>query len=121
MSPGDYLMEPSELLRRFAEVLECLHIPYLVTGSMATIAYGEPRFTNDIDVVVALPLDQVDAFCAKKLEYSREGGSDKHIRDIAGVLELLAERVDRDHITVWVNRLGLNEVWQDVLQRVDTR
>jgi hypothetical protein len=57
-------MEPSEILRWLAEALERLQIPYLVTGSMATIAYGEPRFTNDIDVVVALRLDQVDAFCA---------------------------------------------------------
>ena len=56
-------MEPSEILRWLAEALERLQIPYLVTGSMATIAYGEPRFTNDIDVVVALRLDQVDAFC----------------------------------------------------------
>ncbi len=47
-------MEPSEILRWLAEALERLQIPYLVTGSMATIAYGEPRFTNDIDVVVAL-------------------------------------------------------------------
>jgi hypothetical protein len=38
-------MGPSDLLRRFVEVLERLRIPYLVTGSMATIAYGEPRFT----------------------------------------------------------------------------
>jgi hypothetical protein len=30
-------MEPSELLRRCVEVLERLHIPDLVTGSMATI------------------------------------------------------------------------------------
>src|SRR5205823_13190099 len=60
---GGCRMGPSELLRRLAEVLERLPIPYLVTGSMATIAYGEPRFTNDIDVVVALRLDQVDAFC----------------------------------------------------------
>jgi hypothetical protein len=56
-------MEPSELLRRFVAVMERLKIRYLVTGSMATMAYGEPRFTNDIDVVVALPLDLVDAFC----------------------------------------------------------
>ena len=27
---------------------------YFVTGSTATIFYGEPRFTNDIDVVVEL-------------------------------------------------------------------
>lgn len=42
-------MDPSELLERLAQTLESLRIPYLITGSMATIAYGEPRFTNDID------------------------------------------------------------------------
>jgi hypothetical protein len=31
---------------------------------MATIFYGEPRFTNDIDVVVDLPADKIAAFCA---------------------------------------------------------
>jgi hypothetical protein len=46
------------------QVLEEIGIPYLVTGSTATIAYGEPRFTNDIDVVVDLHLDQVPALCA---------------------------------------------------------
>ena len=43
-------MDPSELLERLAQTLESLRIPYLITGSMATIAYGEPRFTNDIDL-----------------------------------------------------------------------
>ena len=57
-------MEPSDLLRRLVETLERLQIPYLVTGSVATIAYGEPRLTNDIDVVVVLRPDQVDAFSA---------------------------------------------------------
>ena len=56
-------MEPSELLRRFVEVLDRLGIRYLVAGSMATTIYGEPRFTNDIDVVVDLCSEQVDAFC----------------------------------------------------------
>src|SRR5437879_3390762 len=57
-------MDASELLRYLAAVLERLGIPYFVTGSLATIAYGEPRFTNDIDVVVDLRRDQVEAFCA---------------------------------------------------------
>ncbi len=57
-------MEPSELLHFLAATLERLEVPYYVTGSMATTTYGEPRFTNDIDVVVDLRLDQVDAFCA---------------------------------------------------------
>ena len=42
-------MEQSELLRFVASTLEKLGVPYFVTGSMATVFYGEPRFTNDID------------------------------------------------------------------------
>lgn len=52
-------MEQDELLRTVTRVLEDLGLPYLVTGSMATIYYGEPRFTVDIDVVVDLPSRQV--------------------------------------------------------------
>lgn len=48
-------MEQSDLLRHLASTLERLEIPCFVTGSTASIAYGEPRFTNDIDVVVDLP------------------------------------------------------------------
>ena len=62
---------PAELLAHLAASLELLQIRYLVTGSMATIAYGEPRFTNDIDVVVALLGDKIDAFCAGS---QRSGG-----------------------------------------------
>src|SRR4051794_38059490 len=60
---GGCLMEPSDLLGRFVEVLDALGTEYRVVGSMASTAYGEPRFTNDIDVVVALPLEAVDSFC----------------------------------------------------------
>ena len=56
-------MDPSELLERLAQTLEDLRIPYLITGSMATIAYGEPRFTNDIDVVVRLVSHHIDSLC----------------------------------------------------------
>ena len=42
-------MDPLELLQVAADTLERLGVPYLVTGSMATMAYGEARFTNDFD------------------------------------------------------------------------
>jgi hypothetical protein len=29
-------------------------LAYMVTGAVATIAYGEPRMTNDVDVVLRL-------------------------------------------------------------------
>lgn len=57
-------MEPSELLRYVVDVLERVQVRYLVTGSIATIHYGEPRFTNDIDIVVDLPTEVADRFCA---------------------------------------------------------
>ncbi len=53
-------MEPSELLRRLVAVLDEIEIPYRVVGSVAAMTYGEPRFTNVIDVVVNLKLEQAD-------------------------------------------------------------
>jgi hypothetical protein len=47
-------MGPYELLEKIVAVLVRLRIPYLVTGSVAAMAYGEPRLTNDIDIVAAI-------------------------------------------------------------------
>ena len=49
-------MEQSDLLRFVAAALERLGLRYFVTGSTVTIFYGEPRFTNDIDIVSSLKL-----------------------------------------------------------------
>jgi hypothetical protein len=46
-------MSQEELLAQVAAVLEEAEIPYVVTGSVVTALYGEPRFTQDADVVVA--------------------------------------------------------------------
>ena len=182
-------MEQDELLRRVVDTLERLHLTYLVTGSIATILYGEPRFTNDIDVVVQLPLDCAEAlvrafpadefyvdvervraavtrrgqfniihpasglkvdvmipamddfdhsrfarvrrvrpaddleadFAApedvivKKLQAYAEGGSEKHLRDIGGVLRISSSDVDRDYVAAWAERLGVLEVWKLIL------
>ena len=56
-------MEPDELLRAVCDVCERLGLTYFVTGSTATISYGEPRFTNDIDIVVDLPAAKIPDFC----------------------------------------------------------
>ncbi len=182
-------MDPSRLLDRLSATLEELRIPYLITGSMATIAYGEPRFTNDIDVVVRLFPGQVNALCSafptdefyvspeavadavarhgqfnilhptsglkidvmvadssefndsrfarakrlqvtpdrtvnfsspedviiKKLVFYRDGGSDKHLRDIRGVLAVMGEDIDRSYIERWVADFGLEREWASVI------
>lgn len=47
-------MPAPDELTLFAERLELLAAPYMITGATAAILYGQPRVTNDLDVVLAL-------------------------------------------------------------------
>jgi len=185
-------MGPYELLEKIITVLEHLRIPYLVTGSVAAMAYGEPRLTNDIDIVAAIPENQIPALTAafpsaefyisdamileairhqsqfniihpasglkvdimirkdtpfdasrfrrlrrihpaetyeanfaapedviiKKMEYYKAGGSDKHLRDITGILKISGADIDQKYIAEWVQRLNLTEIWDAILKRL---
>jgi hypothetical protein len=180
-----------ELLRHARNTCERLGLVYLVVGSTASIAYGEPRFTNDIDIVIDLPSEKIEAFCEafpsgefyisrpavseavakrfqfnvihpasglkidfivlsdsdfdqsrrqrrrqlsvladgptwfaspedvilKKMVYFEEGGSDKHLRDIAGMLLLQGNRIDRDYVAQWAKLLGVEAVWRSLATR----
>ena len=56
---------------------------------------------------------------AKKLEYYDEGGSDKHLRDIAVILQSSTVPVDRERIMDYARRLHLSELWDMVMKRSD--
>lgn len=186
-------MEQTELLRKAIEVLDGLAIPYALVSSFASSTWGEPRMTQDIDVLVNLKPGQVTGLCAAfpdpefcvsasaareatarggqfnvihpssgnkidfmiagrtdwaeaqlerrrevplfsdrsvcvaapedvilgKLVYHREGGSEKHLRDIAGILRISGDVVDRDYITRFAAELGVADVWQAVHREVD--
>jgi len=47
------MLAPDEL-GLFVVRLEALGAPYMVTGATAAIIYGQPRVTNDVDVVLSL-------------------------------------------------------------------
>lgn len=47
----------------------------------------------------------------RKLEYFREGGSEKHLRDIRAMLAVSAEQIDLAEIREWVARLDLGKQW----------
>jgi len=47
-------MPTPDELGLFAVRLEALGAPYMVTGATAAILYGQPRLTNDLDVVLSL-------------------------------------------------------------------
>ena len=51
------MAEETEQHRAFAgviDVLEAIGVEYVIWGGVAAVAYGEPRFTYDMDVVVML-------------------------------------------------------------------
>ena len=43
-----------DVLTRFSRPLAVLGLPWMITGGAAAIVYGEPRLTNDLDVVLAM-------------------------------------------------------------------
>ncbi len=47
-------MPEANLFLVFLEPLNRAAIPYMVTGSVASLVYGEPRLTHDVDLVVEL-------------------------------------------------------------------
>ena len=47
----------------------------------------------------------------RKLEYYREGGSEKHLRDIRGMLAVSGELLNRATMLEWIARLNLNAEW----------
>ncbi len=53
----------------------------------------------------------------RKLEYYREGQSDKHVHDIQGMLEISGELIDPVALTDWVSRLHLEPEWERIKAR----
>jgi len=47
-------MSQQELLKKVIRTLEEARVDYMITGSVASSFYGEPRSTHDIDMVVAI-------------------------------------------------------------------
>lgn len=46
--------DPQHLLVRVARILNELKIPYLISGGIAVLVWGRPRFTANIDIVIEL-------------------------------------------------------------------
>jgi hypothetical protein len=55
-------MLTSAFWNRIISTLEEMEIPYMLTGSIAVLCYGEPRSTNDMDVVIAPDVVQLRRF-----------------------------------------------------------
>lgn len=54
--------DPFAIAARVSEALGALRVPHVIVGSLASIAFGEPRMTRDGDLVADLKPEQVTAF-----------------------------------------------------------
>jgi len=62
----DYLSF-EDFLKMILSVLEKTGIDYMIGGAVAVWTWGEPRSTQDIDIVIHLSIEQINAF-SKELE-----------------------------------------------------
>jgi len=53
---------PLEVLKDVVFRFEKLNIDYYLVGSLASMYYGKPRFTNDVDLVVNIRSSQIKEF-----------------------------------------------------------
>jgi hypothetical protein len=68
---------------------------------------------NEFKAVFSSPEDII----LKKLEWHTMGGGERHLRDIAGVIKTLQDRLDRAYVAVRAEELGLGELWRQILER----
>jgi hypothetical protein len=103
---------PGDLLPRFAAPFRRLGLPCMITGGAAAIVYGEPRLTNDLDLVVAMaPTD-----ATRVAEALADGGGDRHLRDIRRMLDRALVPLDREALDQFVRQLDLTDTWHRVLE-----
>jgi hypothetical protein len=177
-----------DLFALFVRPLHRAGLRYMVSGSLASVHYGEPRLTMDVDVVVHVNESEAGTLAALfpasdfhvpppevvaveinrqtrghfnvihhatgqkadfypsrrhpywqwaferrqlarvdedevwfappeyvilwKLEFFREGGGDKHLHDIRGMLMVHPENIDSAMLDKATAELGLGAVWQ---------
>jgi len=72
--------------------------------------FGRRRLVNvqGLRLFVASVEDVIIA----KLEWARLANSQRQIEDVAAVLRLQSEALDRSYLERWISELGLNEQWK---------
>src|SRR5262249_62341679 len=93
-------------------------IDYMVVGSFASAAFGEARFTNDIDIVARLDEARAVKLCAafpKDEFYLSDRAALEAVRtrrQFNVIHPASGNKVD------WSRRLGLEVIWQAILTRM---
>jgi hypothetical protein len=60
--PGNWsAVTDPDLIGLFVEPLEAIGVSYMITGGVASVIYGDPRFTRDVDIVMEFQRSNVAA------------------------------------------------------------
>jgi hypothetical protein len=68
------------------------------------------RKTLDLDGL-ALSIAPAEYVIVRKLEYFKEGGSEKHLRDIRSILDVSGDAIDHAQLAIFVRERGLAAEW----------
>lgn len=71
--------DPRGLLKSIVLIFERLGLPYLVTGGMAVLIWGRPRFTADIDIVVKIKPSDVNGLVKALKDLGESGYIDEDV------------------------------------------
>ena len=61
---------------------------------------------------VLVPTASAEDTIIAKLEWAKQGASERQIRDVAGILRIRGESIDQAYIVHWVEALGLKGQWE---------
>lgn len=65
---------------------------------------------------ISLSIITAEDLIVAKLEWAKAGGSARQIEDVAGILKVRRESLDRAYIEKWVKELGLDSEWASALR-----
>jgi len=62
MKRKNALLDITEFLKLLLDCLKTTQVEYMIGGAIAEWAWGEPRATQDLDIVIDLPLESIGRF-----------------------------------------------------------
>ncbi len=118
----------SEAAMEAAQTARMFNIVHVPSGLKADIMIFRDTPYNDSRLhrrrLVELPGGGSAYFAApedvilKKLEAFRDGGSDKHLRDITGIVRVSGDELDYSYLEGWVLRNSVQHEWQAIKSRL---
>jgi hypothetical protein len=98
------------------EVLDRLEVPYYVGGSVASSAHGVPRTTLNVDLVVDLKAEQIEAFAAElEQEFYVDAAMERQWNDLRGVVNAGGGQLDVDYLRRWACELNVGDLLDSLL------